>query len=316
MIKKLHLFTLILVTLNLFGNNFFHESVVTQGHPLTLIISPVTQSTKYTFTLINSKGKDILELKGFYYYLEEIETPIVLGLAGIPSNLPPGNYQLIASGEATTGNYLFKREITVIDGEYPTTTLQGNSKMDNIVNGEITQERKDQSKRLWEAISSFTPHSHYHQGKLTQPVEGRHSSPFGFLRVTKYPKGKTTTSVHKGEDYANKIGTPVYSDARGLVLLAENRIVTGNTVVVEHLPGVKTLYYHLNSISVKPGDIVLQGEKIGEVGTTGFSTGPHLHWELRISTVPVDPKLFIDVPLIDKKHIMNIIDSTNNKKGG
>ena len=76
--------------------------------------------------------------------------------------------------------------------------------------------------------------------------------------------------------------------------------ITGNTVILEHLCGVYTLYYHLNSLSVKEGELVEAGTQIGEIGATGFVTGPHLHWELRVAGVAVDPEAFISTPILDK----------------
>lgn len=314
--RNILLTILLLSSFFVFTHEIYHNSEVIQGHPITFVISPVTDSFDYTFIIYNSSKKEILKFQGFYYYLEEIHTPVILGLAGIPSNLPPGKYIITAQGLGRFDTYFFERAFTVVDGEYSRVELIANSKMDHIINGEKEPDREAQSQRLWEAISSFSKYSLYEEYTLTQPIQGRHTSPFGFERVTKYPKGKDSISVHKGEDIANKRGTTIFSDGRGVVILAENRIVTGNTVVVEHLPGVKTLYYHMDSIYVKKGDIVLKGDKIGEVGSTGFSTGPHLHWELRISTVPVNPMLFIDTPLIDKKDILNMINTTNNKRGG
>jgi murein DD-endopeptidase MepM/ murein hydrolase activator NlpD len=80
--------------------------------------------------------------------------------------------------------------------------------------------------------------------------------------------------------------------------MARDRIVTGNTVVIEHLPGVFSLYYHLDSIGVDEGDVVEQGERIGTVGMTGLATGPHLHWEIRVGGVPVAPEEASRVPLL------------------
>ena len=71
--------------------------------------------------------------------------------------------------------------------------------------------------------------------------------------------------------------------------MVENRIITGNTVIIEHLPGVFTLYYHMDSILIESGMVVKKGKQIGPVGATGLVTGAHLHWELRVSQVPVDP---------------------------
>ena len=81
--------------------------------------------------------------------------------------------------------------------------------------------------------------------------------------------------------------------------MASERIITGFTVVIEHLPGLYSLYYHLDSLSVREGQRVSQGDRIGTVGSTGLATGPHLHWEVRSAGVAVDPDLLVKRPLID-----------------
>jgi murein DD-endopeptidase MepM/ murein hydrolase activator NlpD len=93
-----------------------------------------------------------------------------------------------------------------------------------------------------------------------------------------------------GLDLAAPVGTPVYSSGDGIVRMARNRIVTGETVVIEHLPGVYSLYYHLDEISVEEGEEIAVGAMIGTVGSTGLATGPHLHWEIRVAGVPVSPE--------------------------
>ena len=295
---------------------FFHEESVPQGSPITFVISPYEGHIEYTFSLINKKGRKVLQVPGFYYYFYEERISVILGLGGIPVDLPPGIYTVKAEGIGVIHSYFFERSIEVTPRDFKQVTLKANIKMDSIVNGEKDPDQDAQYRRLWDAISIFSPHILYEQSTLSQPVEGRHSSPFGFTRVTEFPSGKNSTSYHKGEDFATKIGTPVLSDGKGRVILAENRIITGNTVVVEHLPGVKTIYYHMDSIDVKKGNIVNRGDKIGEVGTTGYSTGPHLHWEVRINTVPVDPMLFLERPILDKTLILGMIGSTNKKRGG
>ncbi len=308
---------LFILPFSMYTHEFFHEKEVYQGDPITFVISPVEESFDYTFTLYNKDDKEILTVVGFNYYLFEERTSMILGLGGIPSNLPPGKYRVKAVGIGVFDSFYFERELEVLDRNFPGSKLKANMKMNKIINGKRDPERDVQAKRWWKAVSRFFPYALYHQDELIQPVENaRHTSPYGFKRTTIYPGGKESVSVHNGEDYAIKIGTPIFSDASGRVILAENRIVTGNTVIVEHLPGVITLYYHLNSLAVVNNELLKVGDKIGEVGTTGFSTGPHLHWELRFSTVPVDPKQFINKPLIDKSLIISMINSTNNKRGG
>ena len=75
--------------------------------------------------------------------------------------------------------------------------------------------------------------------------------------------------------------------------MAENRISTGWSIVIEHLPGLYSLYYHLSEMEVKEGDFVKQGQLIGKSGSTGLATGPHLHWEMRLNGEAVRPEFFI-----------------------
>ena len=108
-----------------------------------------------------------------------------------------------------------------------------------------------------------------------------------------YTDKKTSTSLHYGIDYGVPTGTPVHSCAEGKVVLAENRISTGWSVVVEHLPGLYSLYYHMDSLNVQEGQYVKQGEKLGLSGATGLATGPHLHWEVRLNMGAVNPEFFL-----------------------
>ena len=84
-------------------------------------------------------------------------------------------------------------------------------------------------------------------------------------------------------------GTPVPASNRGQVVFADFVIMTGNTVVIEHGAGLKTIYMHLSELNCSEGDMVEQGDIIGLLGSTGYSTGPHLHFELRINGVKSNP---------------------------
>jgi len=101
---------------------------------------------------------------------------------------------------------------------------------------------------------------------------------------------------HTGVDLAVPLGTPVFAAADGVVLQAQamtdargNLVGYGNYVLIQHADGLQTLYGHLLSSVVKPGDAVSRGQLIGLVGSTGNSTGPHTHFEVRIDSAPVDP---------------------------
>ncbi|SDE76310.1 Murein DD-endopeptidase MepM and murein hydrolase activator NlpD, contain LysM domain [Thermus arciformis] len=126
------------------------------------------------------------------------------------------------------------------------------------------------------------------------PLSGRTTSPFGVRR--RY--GGLFTSYHEGLDYAVSPGTPVRAVADGVVVLSERLKVRGEAVVVAHGAGLCTGYWHLEARKVRPGDRVRAGQVLGLSGSTGLSTGPHLHLEVRLFGVPVDPgPFFVGLPL-------------------
>ncbi|GMO45853.1 MAG: hypothetical protein Ta2B_27040 [Termitinemataceae bacterium] len=142
----------------------------------------------------------------------------------------------------------------------------------------------------------------YSTGPFTPPVaaETRRTSFFGDRRVYKYSNGKTDTSIHAGIDYGVPTGTKVAACAPAKVVLARPRIVTGNSIVLEHLPGVYTTYFHLDKILVTEGSMVETGALIGLSGSTGLATGPHLHWEIRAANENTDPDILCAKPILDK----------------
>jgi len=133
----------------------------------------------------------------------------------------------------------------------------------------------------------------------TEVTKNRISSTYGERRVYVYTNGGGYSSVHDGIDYGILAGTPVHATARGKVFLVRMHIVTGNTILIEHLPSVFSVYYHLSKISIKEGDMVEQGDIIGEVGSTDFSTAAHLHYSVFVAGIPADPEFFIENKPID-----------------
>lgn len=100
-------------------------------------------------------------------------------------------------------------------------------------------------------------------------------------------------AMHAGVDFAAPIGTPIFAAAGGVVADAEVHPAYGNTLTIDHGNNLSTLYAHASRLLVKPGDIVRRGQKIAEVGTTGRSTGPHLHFEVHVKGVPQNPTRFL-----------------------
>ena len=170
-----------------------------------------------------------------------------------------------------------------------------------------------ESDQLW-AIISRTGREIYSAGPFLPPVTStRRTSDYGSRRVYEYADGKTDTTIHAGVDCGVPTGTEVMACAAGWVRLARMRIVTGNTVILEHLPGVYSLYYHMDSIAVSEGAIVEAGAILGESGSTGLATGPHLHWEIRVSTENADPDAFLSRPVLDKNDIIAKLGLVNGE---
>ena len=159
---------------------------------------------------------------------------------------------------------------------------------------DTSPERRAQIEKLNAILATVTPQDVYTLKPFTIPVDSKRiTSGFGDRRVFVYTDKKTSTSLHYGIDYGVPTGTPVHSCAEGKVVLAENRIATGWSVVIEHLPGLYSLYYHLDSLGVHGGQYVKQGERLGLSGATGLATGPHLHWEIRLNMEAVNPEFFL-----------------------
>lgn len=98
---------------------------------------------------------------------------------------------------------------------------------------------------------------------------------------------------HNGIDFGSGRGTEIYAASNGKVVLAEFNSSFGNYIVIEHKDGQSTAYAHLDRLSVSKGDVVSKGQIIGYSGSTGRSTGPHLHYEVRTNGVPVNPKDYL-----------------------
>lgn len=122
------------------------------------------------------------------------------------------------------------------------------------------------------------------------PVKGRISGRFGSQRIYKGEPG----SYHSGLDIAPGAGTPFVAPADGVVVLAAQGFsLEGNLLIIDHGRGLNSAFLHAQSLAVKEGDAVVQGQLLGRVGSSGRATGPHLHWGIKWHEARLDPLLFL-----------------------
>lgn len=127
-------------------------------------------------------------------------------------------------------------------------------------------------------------------GAWLRPVEGVDSGVFGAARSY---NGAPPASWHHGHDIAAPQGAPVVASAPGRVVWTGELALHGLGVIVDHGAGVYSGYWHLSAITAEEGAEVVAGDRLGDIGSTGLSTGPHLHWEVIVHGRDVDPLQFV-----------------------
>lgn len=291
----------------------FTEQFYVQGDALATLLVSDYSLNDFSALLKNEAGKLVLKSKVFKI-LTVNDTFAYVALFGISPEFKTGKYTLTISGKINEQEVNVSVSIELRKKAFHETLIKLNQKLTNLQT-RPDPEKTRESEELWEVLSSTSSEALFYSEAFQKPFQNAYvSSSFGDTRTYKYPKGKSSKSIHFGVDMPGKTGTELSAPSAGRVVLAQKRILTGNSIIIEHLPGFFTIYYHLDSLKVKKGDVVKKGTIIGTLGSTGFSTGPHLHWEARINTVPVDPYQFLKPTLLDKSSIISKIASV--KKGG
>jgi murein DD-endopeptidase MepM/ murein hydrolase activator NlpD len=131
------------------------------------------------------------------------------------------------------------------------------------------------------------------EGSFILPLNNNTSTVFGTKRIINRKK----ISIHKGTDIQGREGEKVQASNRGRVVLAEELFFGGNTVILDHGQGIYTLYMHLSGFAVRPEDMVSKGDVIGFVGSSGRSSGPHLHFGVKVQDTSVNPLSFTKLKL-------------------
>ncbi len=205
------------------------------------------------------------------------------GLIGIALGSEPGTFPLeIIDISKPGGPYptVSKVDVVVASRTYTIENVNFTKQKTDLMRAErresalIGQRKKYLSRdQLWE-------------GLFAEPVHGPVIGEFGLKRLR---NGKIEAGFHKGVDLRASEGTPILAPNNGVVLMASTLKAHGKTVMLNHGQGVVTIFLHMSKLGVHPGQKVKKGDVIGWVGATGLATAPHLHWQLYVHGVPVDP---------------------------
>jgi murein DD-endopeptidase MepM/ murein hydrolase activator NlpD len=150
---------------------------------------------------------------------------------------------------------------------------------------------KKENKRLKQIFQKVSQ-SHY-EGSFILPLENDISTPFGKKRIL----NEKWISIHKGVDVTGKDGEEVKASNTGRVVLVEKLFFGGDTVILDHGLGIYTIYMHLSNFNVNVGEMVSKGDIIGFVGSSGRSTGPHLHFGVKVMNMSANPVSLIELNL-------------------
>ena len=142
-----------------------------------------------------------------------------------------------------------------------------------------------------DALRALRTPQKYWNGPMARPSNGAVSSTYGLQRY--YNGVFAEDYYHRGVDYAASNGSPIYAPAAGRIEVVgrveDGFVLNGNTIGIDHGQGVTSVMIHLSGFAVKEGDMVEKGQLIGYMGSTGFASGPNLHWGLFVNGISVDP---------------------------
>lgn len=298
------IFTFFILTAGLYAEQkFYYKSNFDRGDVVTVLSEQSAES--FTLELLNNSKVSVTD--NIFFSLETESFRGYASVIGLDSTLRAGEYTLqikdkngsiVSTGTILIHENVFKREDIQLN--------YANSSLRTSPDPKITS----QAVAIHEIYGTSENRSVSGIKSIILPLEdGIITSWYGDRRIFIYSDGSSSRSIHNGIDLAAPVGTEIYAGCEGKVVLSSKRIITGNSVVIEYIPGVYGVFFHMDKINVLPGAMVGKDTVIGTLGSTGLATGPHLHWEFRVGGVPVDPDPFLTNGLIDKSLILSIVSS-------
>lgn len=206
-----------------------------------------------------------------------------IALSGVPALQEPGIYPITIRAIAHNGlASVVSGRLQVAAGRFGYENLNIGAKLMPLLEPQVNLQERAELDAIFDGFSG----TQWWQGALRWPINGKIVSYYGTRR--NFNRG-TLYTFHSGIDLTARIGTPVAAAAPGVVVAAQSFPIRGNVIILDHGRGVFTIYCHLSKFDVEVGQIVNVGDVIGYTGNTGRSLGPHLHWELAVGGVTVNP---------------------------
>ncbi len=206
------------------------------------------------------------------------------GITPLHAMEPPNTYPISLTATQPDGSQTTATpNVSVVEGPYGQENIQLDQEHSQLLNADLIQQEQQTLAGYWSQVS---PRPRW-DGPFGYPLESvRLTSYFGTRRTY---NESVEISFHGGLDFGGETGTPVYTPAAGRVAMAQPLVIRGNAVLIDHGLGLFSGYWHLNQIAVAEGQEVQRGDLIGYLGGTGLATGPHLHWEMRLNGIAVEP---------------------------
>lgn len=207
---------------------------------------------------------------------------------GIDLAVEPGPVAMIIRIDRTTGETEeIRRDIEIAERDFPFTKLR--FRPEYVTPPPELRERIRRESELVAWVMSVVTPEWLGDGPFVMPHHAPTWSNFGQRRIN----NEVLQSVHSGLDIRAPFGDPIRASNAGRVAMASDLYLAGKTVIIDHGLGVFSSYGHLSELKVKRGEVVEKGQVVGLCGSTGRSTGPHLHWAVKIFDSRVDPEAML-----------------------
>ncbi len=259
-----------------------YDFILTYDYMPEFALTPISQKQGGLFilTITNCNGRDVAATASFDYTATFMErTDSVWCYIPISHTISAGYYTVTAE----CGKYSETWDVQITEGGFDVQYLEIS---EETVSTTTTDDSRSEYYAVMESSYESFDEMTYWEGTFVQPVYGTITTEYGIYR---YTNGSDTPTRHAGIDIAAAEGTPIVAPAAGKVIYAGNLTMTGYTVILEHGNGLHSYFFHMSALSCSEGEILHQGDEVGLVGSTGYATGPHLHYALMIGNFSINP---------------------------